>query len=509
MKTPNVWLLFVGALACGIISSLGFAPIGIWPLTIIGIGAFCLVTRPLTVAKSALAGYLFGLGFFGVTISYVAVLGTWVAVLLVAVVSCYLLLVGVGIFLVQRLPFWPLWVACLWTSMEFCLSRFPLGGFGWSRLAFTSPDSPFGGYLWLLGAPGVTFLIALAAALLADCVAASSVKRWLTAVLVLVIGVGGWLVDLAPVPAGTSEIRVGIVQGNVDGSAGPRAMGYAMSVTNNHLAETITLLAKARTGLTENPDIIVWPENSVDLDPTQDAATARVVSLASHLASRPLFIGAVMSGPGAEERQTSSLWYDASGELQARYDKRNAVPFGEYTPFKKLVFALVPMAKWVGKQTVPGTKPGVLSVEVNNHPIKVGDIICYELAFDKTVYDVARYGAQIVLVQSNNATYTATFQPKQQFAITRVRAMELRREIVVTTTSSFSGLIAPKGEIRAITDEGSAACEVFTIPQRQAITPAVQTGPIIEIIALIAGLISAGLVVAKLIRRRGRIANHE
>lgn len=509
MKTPRTWLLLAGALACGIIASLGFAPIGIWPFTIIGIGAFCLITRVLTVAKSALAGYLFGLGFFGVTISYVAVLGAWVAVLLVAVVSCYLLLLGSAIRLIQQLPAWPLWVACLWTGMEFCLSRFPLGGFGWSRLAFTSPDSPFGGYLWLFGAAGVTFLIALAAGLLANFVVAISIKRWLIGVLILLIATGGWLAGLAPIPAGTHEIRVGFVQGNVDGSAGPRAMGYAMSVTNNHLSETITLLAKARTGLTKNPDIIVWPENSVDLDPTQDAATARIVSLANRLAARPLFIGAVMSGPGADERQTSSLWYDDTGNIQARYDKRNAVPFGEYTPFKKLVFVLVPMAKWVGKQTVPGTKPGVLDVEVNNHPIKVGDIICYELAFDNTVYDLARYGAQIVLVQSNNATYTGTFQPKQQFAITRVRAMELRREIVVTTTSSLSGLIGSKGEVKAITDEGSAACEVFSIPKRQAITPAIKTGPLIEIMSLVAGFISVGLVVTKLLRCQGRIGNHE
>ena len=110
---------------------------------------------------------------------------------------------------------------------------------------------------------------------------------------------------------------------------------------------------------------------------------------------------------------------------------------------------LVPILKEVGAQSVPGTRPGVLDVSAAGRSLKVGDVICFELAYDKTVYDVVRGGAQVMMVQSNNATYGGTGQIEQQFAITRARAMEARREIAVATTNSVSGFIDRDGRVVA------------------------------------------------------------
>jgi apolipoprotein N-acyltransferase len=86
-------------------------------------------------------------------------------------------------------------------------------------------------------------------------------------------------------------------------------------------------------------------------------------------------------------------------------------------------------------------------------------------------------GAQVSVVQSNNATYGGTGQIRQQFAITRARAMETRREIAVATTNSVSGFIDRNGRVVAQTDEFTAASLVVTMPLRSAVTPAVTAAP--------------------------------
>ena len=89
----------------------------------------------------------------------------------------------------------------------------------------------------------------------------------------------------------------------------------------------------------------------------------------------------------------------------------------------------------------------MLTVPLGDRTVKVGDIICFELAYDSTIYDTVSNGAQVLLVQSNNATYGGTGQIEQQFAITRARAMETRREIAVATTNSVSGFIDRDGRV--------------------------------------------------------------
>jgi apolipoprotein N-acyltransferase len=215
-----------------------------------------------------------------------------------------------------------------------------------------------------------------------------------------------------------------------------------------------------------------------------------------------MLVGAVMRGPGEGERQTSALWWIPGVGVVDRVDKRNAVPFGEYTPLRELMFTLFPETQQVGAQTVPGTKPGVIRAEsVAGQPLNIGVIICYELAFDATVRDVVTHGAEIVTVQSNNAGYTGSWQPYQQWQITRVRAMELRREIVVSTTSSLSGLIDANGNVVDITAEATAAARTYTVPVRSEISWGVRLGPVVEWVCAALALAS-GLAACVSTRRK-------
>jgi len=512
----------LAAVGAGALLGLSWQPYGLWPLLLVGIPALTLLVRDRRPRRAFGLGYLFGLAMLSVTISWTHVLGVWVAALLIAFEALFFGLLGSALVLVGRLRLWPVAAACCWVGMEFAYARVPFDGFGWTRLAYAAVDTPLAGFFPLVGVAGVSFLVALAGQLVAWLVlrlmhpAGNSLTRartrWLpvatAATLLAVLALAGTALrgfQLEPAAGEQGSVTVGIVQGNVPGR-GIEAMGRARSVTNNHLGETVDLATKARLGQVTPPDFILWPENSTDIDPTRDAVTRLTVQAAAEVAGVPILVGAVMAGPGEDERQTAALWWDPERGVLARYDKRNLVPFGEWIPFRDQLLPLVPVLAQVGAQSVPGSTPGVLDVTVAGRPVKVGDVICFELAYDQTVYQTITGGAQVSMVQSNNATYGGTGQIEQQFAITRARAMETRREIAVATTNSVSGFIDRNGRVLTRTEEFTAADRVVTMPLRTTVTPAVRLAPWLDRGLTVLAVLSCAVGLAGALRRRRRQA---
>ncbi|HEU4908882.1 MAG TPA: apolipoprotein N-acyltransferase, partial [Propionibacteriaceae bacterium] len=479
-------------LLAGVAVGLSWQPYGVWPLMLLGIPTFTLAVRGVRLLNAFGLGYLFGLAMLALAISWVHVLGTWVAVVLIIFMSLFFGLLGLATTLVGRLRWWPVATACCWVLIEYAYSRIPFGGFGWTRIAYAVVDTPLAGYFPIIGVAGVSLMVALIGQLIAWVVVellappGGRVRRRshviIAAAAILSISLLGSALRLYQVePAATSagSVRVGIVQGNIPGR-GIEAMGRARSVTNNHLSETIHLMTKVRLGQEAQPDFLLFPENSTDIDPTVDPITRQTVQAAAEVADLPILVGAVMQGPGPDERQTAALWWDPEQGVLARYDKQNLVPFGEWIPFRAQLLPLIPLLQEVGAQSVAGTRPGVLDVTAAGRPIKIGDAICFELAYDRTIYQAITGGAQVMMVQSNNATYGGTGQIEQQFAITRARAMETRREIAVATTNSVSGFITRDGTVAIRTHEFTAQSMVVEMPLRNALTPAIRVAPWLE-----------------------------
>ncbi len=154
---------------------LAFAPYDLWAAAPFSVALLTLAVRGAPLRLSALVGLAAGLGLFVPLMHWTGVyVGPVPWLFLAAYQAAYVVPLAVGSTLVQRLRWWPLWVACLWVTEEALRSRWFFEGFTWGRLAFSQVDGPVLGLAVLGGAPLMTFAVALAGALIAAGVLAAS-----------------------------------------------------------------------------------------------------------------------------------------------------------------------------------------------------------------------------------------------------------------------------------------------------------------------------------------------
>lgn len=462
----------VAAGVSGIAVGTGFAPLGWWAASVLGISGLGLAVHQTTsIPRALLTGLVFGLGLTASTLVWMSAINDAAAAGLIIVESLWYAGIGAILHLARGTRWWPLLGAGGWVAVEYAASRAPFGGFGWLRVGYAMIDSPLAGLLPLVGVAGLTFATATVAHVLIWLGEAAS---WRSAALAAttVAGVAasaaiGGAIPPAPA-AGTAS--VGWVQGGAPGG-GVYGLGPPRTITTNQAAATSQLAADIRSGRHPLPDFVVWPENSTDLDPGTDAATEDLIDASLAALGTPLLVGAILDGPGEDQRQTATQWRTPDGAVGPTYIKRSIVPFGEWIPFRDLLLPLVPDLRYVGAQSVRGTEPGLLTVDLGKgRPITLGVLACFDVAFDPVVYDVA--DADLLVVQTSNAMYQGTAQIEQQFAITRARAAELRREILVVATSGVSGLIDPTGQVIWRDTGPAAAFGVDQIPLRAGSAPA-------------------------------------
>lgn len=473
---------------------MGFQPFNLWPLLFVATAALTLVVMASPTKRGAFGlGYLYGVGLLGLGVGWLQLIFVQAMIGLVVVQALFFAGLAVLLKIATAVRWWPLLAAASWTVMEAVYTRFPFGGFGWLRLGYAMADSPLAWGFPLFGVAGVGFLTALMSQLLAWLLQAPARGRALVAAGaafgIVAVSSAGLAIGAGPT---SRSVEVGWVQGGAPGG-GVYGLGPARTITRNETAETIALVNRYNSGELAKPDFIVWPENGTDMDPFGDPQTAALVNSAVTAADVPILVGAITDGPGPDQRQTVSLWWDPQQGVLTRYAKRGIVPFGEWVPYRDVLLPLIPELRYAGAQSVAGTEPGVLQVtDAEGRPLKLGVIVCLDLAFDNIVADTVTHGGQVMLVQSSNAMFQGSGQIDQQFAITRVRAMEARREMLVTTTSGVSGLIDPDGHVVFQTTDHSAASGVVSLPVRDNITVAMRFGGFVEAAIVLAGI--AGLV---------------
>ncbi|MFC4591557.1 apolipoprotein N-acyltransferase [Sphaerisporangium corydalis] len=485
-------------LAGGVLLYFAFPPAGLWFLAPPGVALLTLAVRGTGARRAAWLGYAGGAAFLVPALAWVRPIGDDAWLILVAVESLFFAAMSAGVAVVARLRAWPLWTAALWVAQEWIRGLFPVGGFPWVRVAFSQGHTAFTPYAAIGGAPLVTFAVVLCGTLLAlAAVRPPHLRRTRGTALVLAGALAVPLLGYAvPLPGdGGKTIRVGVIQGDVPGEG----MGFLGDepavVLRNHAGKTHELAEAVRAGKVARPDIVVWPENSTDIDPYRSALARGIIDDAVRDIGVPVLVGAVARSADGQHRYTRGVVWDPVTGPGAYYDKRKLVPFGEFVPFKDFLAKFIKRVNLVGLQSLAGTREGDLRMG----PVTVGAVECYEVAFDDIVRGTVRAGGSPIVVQTNNATYARTGLPPQQLAMSQLRAVEHDRAVVIAATTGISAYVDPGGTVRWRTAEKVADMAVVTVPVRTGQTLATRAGALPEWALLLAGL---GAVAAALTLRR-------
>jgi apolipoprotein N-acyltransferase len=465
------WWGKIIALIAGMLLPLSFAPFHYYPLAIISLALLFISWQGVSAAQAALRGFLFGLGFFGVGVSWVYVaihdfgnaslpLAVLLTGLFVAFLSSYLAFIGWAVKkisgdILSNVDFVFL-LPLAWLIFEYFKGWF-LTGFPWLEVGAGQIDGPLSGYTSIIGVLGVSLLTALSAGLLA---AAWQAKRISLLISVIVIWTVGYFLKpvLWTLPI-DKAIKVTIVQGNI-----PQQIKW----DPEQLFKTLAIY-HARSEQHWDSDLIVWPENAVPvfyqqvkefyLDPLAELAQANQTDI---------LVGLPVRNEAKNQYYNSMM---SLGAQQGFYYKSHLVPFGDYVPLEWLrgiiAFFDLPMSSFSA-----GPVSGQLLHAADQ---LIGTSICYEDAFSREVLRTVPE-ASLLVNATNNAWYGDSFAPHQHLQISQNRALETGRPIIRATTNGVSAFIDFKGNIQKQTAQFKEAVLTANVQPRQGATPYVASG---------------------------------
>jgi len=508
------------AAGAGLLLYASFPPRPLWWLALPALAVLGLLVYGRRPRAAFGYGFLFGMGFLLPLLTWIgALVGPvpWVA--LVVLESLFVGLGGAGMALVSRLPAAPVWAAAVWVASEALRGRVPWGGLPWGRVGFGQPDGPLVHVAALGGEPLLSFVTALAGFALGELVRRATLW-WLArrdgtgapsaptaigaralvvpVVIVLAALATGPLATLVPPLSGGPgrTVTIAAVQGNVP-RLGLDFNSQRRAVLDNHVTETERLAADVAAGKLARPDLVIWPENSSDIDPLRNPDAAAQIERAAQAVGVPILVGAVLQNPDGQTTSNSALVWEPGVGVVERADKRRVQPFGEYMPWRsffRLFSSYVDRAGYF----VPGTGPGVVDIAGT----KVGVTICWEVAFDDLVEASVDNGAQVLAVPSNNATFGFTQMTYQQMAMSQVRSVEHDRTSIIATTSGVSATIDPDGTVTQSTKQFTPGVLVNRTVLRDTVTLATRLGAVPEWVLVALGVGAVAVAVSRQARQR-------
>jgi apolipoprotein N-acyltransferase len=413
------------------------------------------LSRSATTLNAFLLGLTTGIVYFAGSLYWItlvmAVYGNmsmWVAAMLNAALVAYLALFpALFALLTWRAfaAFGPRALAAaplVWVATE--LGRtYILTGFPWVLLGYSQAEVLSVAQLAsIFGVYGVSALVAGVSAAIAHLVIAEPGNRLSPALMVVglvsaVVMWGGRRVDAAQLTREGEPIRVGLVQGNVD-QAQKWDPARATFIFSNYLDMT-------RQAALRGAQLILWPESSTPFyfEEARDRADAdRLRALTRQLGVAVLFGSDQLEG-GAEPRYFNAAYLvRPDGSTGGVYRKMHLVPFGEYVPFKRMLFFASPLVEAVSDFSA-GDQAALLPV--GDHLINTS--ICYEIVYPNLVRQFVTGGSELLTTITNDAWFGRTSAPYQHFAQASMRAIETGRYLVRSANTGVSGIVDPYGRV--------------------------------------------------------------
>lgn len=491
----------VFALVLGMLLPLAFAPLNIYPLSILipSILFWIIYDTPKKLAFRR--GYLFGFGLFAVGASWIYIAisdfgftSSPVAFLLTLTFVAFLGLFPalqslLGVVLARGLPFGvaAFVFALCWLLFEWIRGWF-MTGFPWLNLGYSHINTPLIGFAPVLGVYGLSLISLFISASLCSLWPVKKIATPLAAGVVLGLFVTGWSLTSYQWTEKTGEpIKVAIVQASL-----PQITKW----DPEQIRHRMDVYAQMSEPLWGKYEIIMWPENAMTIlwqdvpllykDKLQDRAVET---------NTALVIGVPYGD--VDTKYYSSLI--VLGKKPAVYHKRHLVPFGEYVPLpefaKKLAgFFQLPMSGFSRGDKIQN------GLEVAGH--KMAPSICYEDAFGEELIDFLPE-ATVLINGSNNAWYGKSWAAHQHLQIARMRAIETQRQSIRSTTTGISALIDEYGQLMQSTNLHEQTILTGTVQPRQGATPYVRWGNWPVLVFMLIVFLALLVRVVQLRARRG------
>jgi apolipoprotein N-acyltransferase len=458
--------------ACsGVALVAAFAPFEWRVLSVLCPAVLFLLWLDITPGRAFQRGYLFGLGYFGLGVSWVfnsihvfgeapAVLAAVITAALVLFVALYPAFTG---YLVNRYfrgrPALTLVLAypAMWTLLEWTRGWF-LTGFPWLTLGQSQLDWPLAGVIPVLGATGATWVCTASAGALASILIVSRFGCWFAAAGIMLLWlVAGMLGRVDWTTSAGAPLTASLVQGNIS---------QDQKMRDAQLQPTLERYRRL-TRTHWRSDLIIWPETAV---PTwYDAVAESFLKPLAREADR--HDTALLTGVFAYDPHTGGA-YNSVVQLGGNpefYFKRHLVPFGEHMPLRGLLNWMdglihIPMSDLSAGRDRPLLEVSALG------DLAIGLSICYEDAYGAEVNDALPEAALLVNV-SNDAWFGDSLAPHQHLEIARLRALETGRWLLRATNTGISAVIDGQGQVVARSPQFKTHVLTRRAQPRQGTTP--------------------------------------
>jgi len=442
-SSNNYWDLL--AAVAGILFTLAFAPFDYAYLALAALGLLFASWQNITPGRAMLRGYLFGLGSFGLGVSWVYIsihdfgganrlssglltglfVGFWALFpALAGYLSVTMLSRARGLISLMVMP-------VVWLLIEYFRGYWVLNGFPWLQIGYSQLETPLAGYIPIAGIYGTGFIAALTAS--ASVFIFQTKKHWLLLLgtLASLWVAGSALQTIKWTYAIGDSIRVSLIQGNI-------------TQDQKWLPENRLNTLKYYKTMTEahwNSAVIVWPETSIPayLDEVNEWFLLPL-SKAAQQHNTDLIVSLPAHGNSEDEKYNAVM---TLGKETGMYRKKHLLPFGEYLPWQPVSgYILNSLAIKLGN-----FKPG----DIDQPLLKAGGYpfitsICYEDAFgDAGVMGLP--GAAYLVNVTNDGWFGNSIEPHQHLQIARMRAMETGRFLLRSTNTGVTAVIAPDGKI--------------------------------------------------------------
>lgn len=484
------------ALLAGAILPLAFAPFHYGVLAVVSLALLFACWIEVSARRIFWRGALFGIGMFGVGVSWVHVsiyeyggvslgLSLFLTALFVVVLALFpAIMAWLGAKYRERSAPWSpavtllLLFPSLWTLSEWVRGWF-LTGFPWLSVGYSQLESPLAGFAPLAGVYGVSWFTAFSAG--AIVLLASVIRHNRGQALSLAVGMSGlWVAGFLfkqiewSRPAGP-PINVALIQGNIS-----QELKWLQDVRD----PTIRLYK----GLTEQnweSDLIIWPETALPgfYHREQELLAALGEEARAHKADILLGVLSLDETTGHYYNSVVSV-----GEQETFYHKHHLVPFTEYLPLKGLLGGLVDFMQ-VPMSDFTAGDPYQPLIQAAGY--KIGVSICFEDAFGEEAIRSLPEAALLVNV-SNDAWFAGSLAPQQHLQLAQMRAVETARPLLRATNTGMTAIVDHKGKIQAAAPPYEIAVLKGKVQPMAGTTPYVRLGnwPVI-ILSTLALLIPA------------------